>query len=260
MRILLAHPLCTVVHGSWQDLVEHVPAVDHSITDPPYTEHVHGSIRSLDLIGGIRIKKWEPGFAPLEGFAHWQWQLSITRAWALNFCALEQMGDYKDAALGFRSEGGYYVRSWIWRKGQAAPQLSGNCPANSCEGIAVAHAKGGRMRWNGRGKHAWWDGGVEEIADGSSLDNVVFSNRDRLEKRHPNQKPAALCDDLISKFTQPGDLIGDWFCGSGAIAARSLVLGRRAIACDADEGWATFTAERCARILAGDLSREPKKL
>jgi hypothetical protein len=51
---------------------------------------------------------------------------------------------------------------------------------------------------------------------------------------HPNQKPAALLDYLISKLTKPGDVILDPFAGSGATLAAALRLGRRAIGFEID--------------------------
>jgi hypothetical protein len=227
--------------------------VDHSITDPPYTGHVHANIQSVHSDG---VRKWDPGFDPMVSYTAWRVQLAITRRWTLNFCALEQFGLYEQEAGGFRKAGGHYVRSWIWRKGQAAPQMSGNCPGNSCEGIAVAHARGLAMRWHGRGSHAWWDGPLEDF-DETYCDNVVFSNRDRAIKRHPTQKPGELCDQLINKFTDPGELVGDWYCGSGAIAAAAVKAGRKVIACDNNLLWAAYTALRLSRIDRGDLSLEP---
>jgi hypothetical protein len=262
MKILYQHPKCCVIEGDALEAMQWIKSVDVSLTDPPYTSHVHDNIRSVNTSdpGKPRVRIWEPGFAPLAGYEGWQRQLATTKTWSLNFCALEQFGEYLASAGGWRKTGGLYVRSWIWRKGQAAPQLSGNCPANSCEGIAVGHSAGGSMVWNGRGSHAWYDGEREEFQDSALQDNAVFSNRDKAEKRHPNQKPDLLCQSLVRKFTFEDQLVGDWYCGSGALAAACLKARRRVIAVDKDPYWAAFTALRCARILSGDLSHEPRSL
>jgi len=261
MQIILNTPQAVVIYGDSIEAMQWAREVNVSCSDPPYTAHVQNNIRSVDCSGSrVKVKSWGVDFPPLAGYEHWKAQLAITKRWCLNFCALEQLGEYCEASGGFRKEGGLYVRSWIWRKGQAAPQISGNCPANSCEGIAIGHAKGVSMRWNGRGKHAWWDGAIGVPFNEDFADNVVFSNRDRNEKRHPNQKPQQLCDDLILKFTEPNDLVGDWYTGSGAIASSCIRSGRRVIAVDSDPLWALYTAKRCLALLHGDMSYETKVL
>ena len=49
---------------------------------------------------------------------------------------------------------------------------------------------------------------------------------------YPTQKPEALLDRVIRASSDPGDLVADFFCGSGTTAAVAEKLGRRWIACD----------------------------
>jgi DNA modification methylase len=46
------------------------------------------------------------------------------------------------------------------------------------------------------------------------------------------QKPQALLERIISASSNPGDLVGDFFCGSGTTLAVAEKLGRRWIGCD----------------------------
>ena len=48
----------------------------------------------------------------------------------------------------------------------------------------------------------------------------------------PTQKPEALLERIITASSQPGDLVADFFCGSGTTLAVSEKLGRRWIGCD----------------------------
>ncbi|OGO20119.1 MAG: hypothetical protein A2Z14_03870 [Chloroflexi bacterium RBG_16_48_8] len=50
---------------------------------------------------------------------------------------------------------------------------------------------------------------------------------------YPTQKPEALLERIILASSNPGDLIGDFFCGSGTTLAVAERLGRRWIGCDA---------------------------
>lgn len=268
-ELLLAHPRAIVFHGRWQDVIPLVQQaqrrVQVTITDPPYSPHVQANIRSVDCRGAVKVKEWAPDFAPLSDFEHVPAFLQVTERWVLCFCDLESFGGYRAAAGGQRSSksttlpdgtrvraniDGGYIRSWVWRKGSAAPQLSGDRPANSCEGIAVMHPPG-KLHWNGRGSHAWTD--LERIGEAfpeaGGVDNSCQFSRDRAEKVHNAQKPAALCEHLIEKFSDRGECVADWYCGSGAISAAALKLGRTTIACDENRDWAQYTADRLRGML-----------
>lgn len=50
---------------------------------------------------------------------------------------------------------------------------------------------------------------------------------------YPTQKPEALLHRILSAATRPGDLVADFFAGSGTTLATAEKLGRRWIGCDA---------------------------
>lgn len=267
-ELLLATPRAIVFHGRWQDVLPLVRQSERrigvTITDPPYSPHVQANIRSLDCRGPRPVaREWHPRFAPLTDLDHVPAFLAATRRWVLCFCDLESFGAYRDAAGGQRTSksvlfgdgtqvpgnaAGGYIRSWVWRKKNAAPQLSGDRPANSCEGIAVMHPPG-KPCWNGRGSHAWTNLGEASDFPEGHVDNACEFGRDRAEKRHAAQKPEALCEHLVSRFSENGECVADWYCGSGAISAAALTLGRTTIACDEDREWAEFTAARLRGML-----------
>ena len=51
----------------------------------------------------------------------------------------------------------------------------------------------------------------------------------------PTQKPLALLERIIRAGTNPGDLVADFFCGSGTTLVAAQALGRRYLGCDASE-------------------------
>jgi site-specific DNA-methyltransferase (adenine-specific) len=59
---------------------------------------------------------------------------------------------------------------------------------------------------------------------------------------YPTQKPAGLLERIVRASSNPGDMIADFFCGSGTTAFAAAKHGRRFIACDA-----TFHALHTAR-------------
>ena len=50
---------------------------------------------------------------------------------------------------------------------------------------------------------------------------------------YPTQKPAGLMERIVRASSNPGDMIADFFCGSGTTASAAAKHGRRFIACDA---------------------------
>jgi adenine-specific DNA-methyltransferase len=68
-------------------------------------------------------------------------------------------------------------------------------------------------------------------------------------ENYPTQKPEALLERIISASTNPGDLVADFFIGSGTTAAVAQKLGRRWIGADINLGAIHTAAQRPARII-----------
>src|SRR5690349_13274509 len=66
---------------------------------------------------------------------------------------------------------------------------------------------------------------------------------------YPTQKPIALLERIVLASSNPGDLIADFFCGSGTTPFVASKHGRRFIACDE-----TFRAIHTTRSRLTDLS------
>lgn len=62
------------------------------------------------------------------------------------------------------------------------------------------------------------------------IPHVLGANPERLD--YPTQKPEALLDQIIASSSNAGDLVADFFCGSGTTGAVAEKLGRRWIMCD----------------------------
>ena len=244
VTLLFSHPRALVFHGAWQDIG--LTAVDGVLTDPPYTAHVHANVRSCSTNAAVKVREYDVPFAPLEAYGHVPALLALARRWVLCFCALEQFGAYELAAGGQRKAGGGYVRSGIWRKQQAAPQLSGDRPANSCEGWALMARPGGKLHWNGRGKHAYHTSAPGD----EGVPAFVEAGRERGSKRHPAQKPAALCDALAAWFVDPGEVWLDAYAGSGALGVAAMRRGATVVFADTDLEWAQYCVERVQQELA----------
>lgn len=99
------------------------------------------------------------------------------------------------------------------------------------ECLAIAHHRG-RKRWNGGGRHAFWECSLEH-GHGNGTRN-----------EHPTQKPLRLMLDLVRDFTDPGESILDSHAGSGTTLVAAVRLGRHAIGIERNETYFKYAVER----------------
>ena len=69
---------------------------------------------------------------------------------------------------------------------------------------------------------------------------------------YPTQKPVALLERIILASSNPGDLVADFFCGSGTVAVVAAGLGRRFIANDL-----TWRAVHTTRVRLVETASRP---
>jgi DNA modification methylase len=82
-------------------------------------------------------------------------------------------------------------------------------------------------------------------------DIVNLSKGQKEQQGYPTQKPEALLERIIASATKPGDIVADFFCGSGTLAVVAEKMGRKWIASDMG-GLAVHTARK--RLLAMQAS------
>ena len=226
----------TIYHGDCREIMANLEAVDHMITDPPYSAHTHakqwiGSALTDDGKPRVSTAFKELGFDALtpeirhdvcrEAFR-------LVARWSMAFCDLESIWHWRE---DMRGAGLDYVRTCIWDKVDSAPQFTGDRPASAAEAIVVAH-KRGKKEWNGGGGR-----------------NVFChaTNAEKGAKPHPSTKPEPLMAELIGLFTDAGDLILDPFAGSGSTAVAAKRLGRRCILIEQQEQYCEVAARRLSQ-------------
>jgi hypothetical protein len=186
------------------------PQVHHVLTDPPYPEHVQGDGKMFATTPGNVPVDVRAGFDPLTSFHFVRPLVALAARWSLFHCALESLGDYRNAAPEL------HVRSLIYQKDRAQPQLSADRPGSKCEGAALFHNPSTKKAWNNGGTH-----------------NVFYATPEpRAKLRHPTGKPLMLCMSLIEAFTLPGEIILDPFCGAGSYGLAAYALGRQYVGTD----------------------------
>lgn len=215
-------------------------SVDHVITDPPYSEHVHAAQRfgqtprdlSRDRSKRQISRSKDPGFehitqalrvACVREFAR------VARRWVLIFS--DEESQFLWAAAGRRA-GLEPVRVGHWHKLGSTPQFTGDRPAVAVEAITILH-KPGKKRWNGGGRHAIWS------------HSIVLDRGDGNEARvHTTQKPLSLMRALVADFTDPGESVLDPFAGSGTTGVAAVECGRRFIGWERNEKYHAIATAR----------------
>jgi site-specific DNA-methyltransferase (adenine-specific) len=78
---------------------------------------------------------------------------------------------------------------------------------------------------------------------------VAHSNGDRNGKTiyHPTQKPLALMEYLVNTYTNAGDTVLDFTCGSGTTLRAAKNLNRRAVGIEQSEHYCEIAARRMAQ-------------
>ncbi|MEZ4368251.1 MAG: site-specific DNA-methyltransferase [Kofleriaceae bacterium] len=77
-------------------------------------------------------------------------------------------------------------------------------------------------------------------------DIETLNHSDRERTGWPSQKPEALIERCLRAVTRPGDLVVDWFAGSGTTAVVARRLGCRALAVDVEPAAVELIRRRLA--------------
>ncbi len=64
---------------------------------------------------------------------------------------------------------------------------------------------------------------------------------------YPTQKPLKLLERVVRASSNPGDLVADFFCGSGTTGVAAKKLGRRYLLVDDNPDAIRITNERLAQ-------------
>lgn len=231
---------CTLYLGDARDILPTLEDVDHTIMDPPYEDNMHNAKagsrgirtdgqKNLKALNFESITKIRPVVTPMI--------TRITKGWFLAFCTAEGVAPWRDAiedSTAYSGKPTKYKRACVWVKKGNAPQFNGQGPAFGAEDFVTAWCGHVVSRWNGGGRTNVFEHPV---------------NPPSRDGRHPTEKPLSLMIELITLFTNPGDLILDAFMGSGTTLLAAAMTGRRAIGIDNSEEYFDIACER----LSADL-------
>lgn len=95
----------------------------------------------------------------------------------------------------------------------------------------------------------------------TSVWNIPDINVMALERSdYPTQKPEALIERIIKASTNEGDVVADFFMGSGTTQVVAQKLGRRWIGCDINKGAIQTATKRLNQIIENQIKNKKKEL
>ena len=204
------------------------PFPDVMLVDPPYSRHVHSNATTS------KTADYAPGYAQNNdlGFGHLtpylrrriaSFAASVNR-WSVIFSDLESTWLWR---ISLQAAGATYIRSIPWVR-WSMPQLSGDRPPTGAEMITVAYGKKpGRKHWNGPGNLL-------------ALEHTCL----RGSGKHKTEKPLDMMLDLVSYFSDPGELVFDPCAGSGTTGVACKLLDRQFLGFELDASWAARANSR----------------
>ncbi len=212
---------CTLYLADCMDVLPTLPKVDAVVTDPPYgnsdTHTAHLSKVKLRNGKPARQALTFTGFSPQQTANLATQLVDLANRWVVMTC------EWKHAHL--LDAAGILVRLGIWRKRDGAPQFTGDRPGMGWEAVAICHAPG-KKRWNGGGKHAFWDYPKHGVTE------------------HPTEKPLLLVKAWVKDFTDEGETILDPFMGSGTTGVACVTMGRRFIGIERERKYFEIACKR----------------
>ncbi len=90
--------------------------------------------------------------------------------------------------------------------------------------------------------------------------NIGINATEIRDVGYPTAKPQPLLERIIKASTKEGDLIGDFFVGSGTTCIVAQKLGRRWIGCDINIGAIQTSTKRLNQIISEKLKEKKSKL
>lgn len=235
--------------------------VDHVITDPPYSAHVHTNARGNAGAPGIVARNFGYGhLTPRVRNALMSFAATNVRRWTICFSDVESAYLLRHAAV---AAGLNYVRTRAWQR-WSCPQFTGDRPSTDHESVVFLHAKG-KKRWNGGGggKETFLserdeilalfsavqrgEVSAEEATSRVLLTEKCLRKKEKNREGHPNEKPLELMQQIVNLVAERGETILDPFAGASTTGVAALRAGCYYIGIEQNPVWVAAGRARLGR-------------
>jgi len=252
-------PINQIICGDCLEAMKGFPdnCVDLVLTDPPY---------------GITACKWDSviPFQPM-------WK-QLKRLIKSNGAIVITTSQPFTTAL-IASNIKMFKYCWVWDKIRMTGHLNAKKrPMVKTEDVCVFYSKQCvynpqmtkgkthlRGSWAGKHKSKCQVYGKYECQDGNAnMSNLYYPQniiqfRAELQSTHPTQKPVALMEYLIKTYTNKGEMVLDFTCGSGTTCKAAQNLNRQFIGIDISEEYCEIARQRIEAVETGVPVKEQRK-
>lgn len=239
-----------IIQGDCIEVMARMPeaSVDLVLTDPPY---------------GTTMCKWDAviPFIPM-------WERLRATVKRDGVIALHASQPFTSALV--MSNPKLFRYEWIWEKSKATGYLDARRkPMKAHESILIFCA--GKLPYNPQlengkpyiNRHRVGDNGdcYGAVRDYSFVNNGTrfprtvkrFDSVPSARQIHPTQKPVELLRYLIRTYSNEGDIILDFTCGSGSTGVACLLENRRFIGIEKDEKYVEIARQRLIQTQVRDM-------
>lgn len=218
--------------GDCREVLPTLGVIDHVISDPPYEDELHEAMGRIQRNDGREMVQ-DLGFEGINDSRADVARLCVeaSAGWLILFTLAEGVRAWRD---DIQAAGGKWDTTLAWVKPDASPRFNGQGAARGFECAITS--------WCGKGFRSWNGGGKRGV-----FTHCVNTGR---QGEHPTEKPLPLMSEIVTLYTQPGDLICDPFCGSGTTGVAAVKAGRRFVGIERDPRWFDLSCRRIADALA----------
>jgi len=204
--------------------------IDLIVIDPPYLIDKHGSGGAF----GVRRKKFHDEIRTLADGIKYDILEELVRVMKrINiyiFCNKEQILEY---LLYFVKQKKCYFDLLVWHKLNPIPTCN-NKYLSDTEYILFFREKGVKLYGNYKSKSKYF------ITEKNVKDKKLY--------KHPTIKPLPIIQTLIFNSSLEGDIVGDFFIGSGTTAVASKLLNRHYIGFEVNPSYFQTAKNRLQNI------------
>lgn len=225
-------------------------SVDMIFTDPPYFLSNDGITCQSGQMVSVNKGKWDK----IESIKE---KHKFNRKW-IKLCkkVLTKNGtlwvtgtlhNIYSIGMALEQEGFKIINNITWQKTNPPPNLGCRCFTHSTETILWAKKNEKKV------KHYFNYSLMKKFNEGKQMKDVwsgsTTPKKEKLQGKHPTQKPLYLLERIILAATEEGDTILDPFCGSSTTGVAAKRLNRNYIGIDNNKDYINLSIKRLEEVI-----------
>lgn len=222
-----------------------VESIDMIFADPPYFLSNDGITCHAGKMVSVNKGQWDKAYSFDEKHRfNRKWIKACKRVLKPNgtIWISGTLHNIYSIGTALEQEGFKIINNITWQKTNPPPNLACKCFTHSTETILWARKDEKKT------KHFFNYSLMKEINGGKQMKDVwpgpLTPKREKLEGKHPTQKPIYLLERIILASTNEGDIVLDPFCGSSTTGVVAKKLKRSYIGIDNSEEYIELSKRR----------------